>query len=72
MKKRIIALVIFITVVTSLTLEAKMKKVTFKSEGINLVGNLYYPNNCEEGKQYPAIVVSGSWTTVKEQRITKT
>lgn len=44
-----------------------MKKVNFKSEGLNLVGNLYYPQNYEEGKQYPAIVVSGSWTTVKEQ-----
>ena len=44
-----------------------MKKVTFKSEGIDLVGNLYYPNNYDEGKQYPSIIVSGSWTTVKEQ-----
>lgn len=45
----------------------KMKKVNFKSEGLNLVGNLYYPNNYQEGKSYPAIIVSGSWTTVKEQ-----
>lgn len=44
-----------------------MKKVTFKSEGLTLVGHLYYPDNFEAGKQYPAIVVSGSWTTVKEQ-----
>lgn len=44
-----------------------MKKVTFKSEGLTLAGNLYYPDNFEAGKQYPAIVVSGSWTTVKEQ-----
>ncbi|OIQ21165.1 MAG: alpha/beta hydrolase [Flavobacterium sp. MedPE-SWcel] len=44
-----------------------MKKINFKSEGLNLVGNLYYPPNFEEGKQYPAIVCSGSWTTVKEQ-----
>lgn len=44
-----------------------MKKVNFKSEGLNLVGNLYYPPNFEEGKQYPTIVSSGSWTTVKEQ-----
>jgi len=44
-----------------------MKKVNFKSEGLNLVGNLYYPANYEEGQKYPAIVVSGSWTTVKEQ-----
>lgn len=44
-----------------------MEKVQFKSEGIQLAGNIFYPKNYEEGKQYPAIVVSGSWTTVKEQ-----
>lgn len=44
-----------------------MKKINFKSEGLTLVGNLYYPANYEEGKQYPTIVCSGSWTTVKEQ-----
>jgi fermentation-respiration switch protein FrsA (DUF1100 family) len=44
-----------------------MKKVTFKSEGIELVGNLFYPPDYAEGKKYPAVVVSGSWTTVKEQ-----
>lgn len=47
--------------------QTTMKKVNFKSEGVNLVGNLYYPADYEEGKSYPAIVVSGSWTTVKEQ-----
>ncbi|WP_412984616.1 alpha/beta hydrolase [Pontimicrobium sp. IMCC45349] len=47
--------------------EVTMKTVNFKSEGLNLVGNLYYPPNFEEGKQYPTIVSSGSWTTVKEQ-----
>ncbi len=44
-----------------------MEKVTFNSEGANLVGNIYYPENYEEGKEYPTLVVSGSWTTVKEQ-----
>jgi len=45
----------------------KMEKVIFKSEGIKLVGNLYYPINYKVGKKYPVIIVSGSWTTVKEQ-----
>lgn len=50
------------------TLKVKtVEKVNFKSEGANLVGNLYYPTNYEEGKKYSALVVSGSWTTVKEQ-----
>lgn len=44
-----------------------MKKVDFKSEGLNLVGNIYYPPNFEADKKYPTIVCSGSWTTVKEQ-----
>jgi len=44
-----------------------MKKVQFKSEGATLVGNLYLPTNYEADKRYPAIIVSGSWTTVKEQ-----
>lgn len=47
--------------------EVSMKKVQFESEGAQLTGNLYYPKNYEEGSSYPAIVVSGSWTTVKEQ-----
>ncbi|WP_317249430.1 alpha/beta hydrolase [Aquimarina acroporae] len=45
----------------------KMKTIQFKSGGLNLVGNLYYPPNFEEGNAYPTIVCSGSWTTVKEQ-----
>ncbi len=44
-----------------------MRKVSFKSEGLNLAGDLYLPQNYKAGEQYPAIVVSGSWTTVKEQ-----
>ena len=47
--------------------QLQMKKVNFKSEGANLVGNLFLPPNFDESKTYPAIVVSGSWTTVKEQ-----
>lgn len=44
-----------------------MKKVKFKSEGLDLVGDLYLPPDFDESGKYPAIVVSGSWTTVKEQ-----
>ena len=44
-----------------------MKKVSFQSEGLNLVGHLYYPADYVQGEQYPAIIASGSWTTVKEQ-----
>ncbi len=48
--------------------EAAMKKsVTFESENQTLVGNLYLPDNYKEGDKLPAVVVTGAWTTVKEQ-----
>lgn len=43
------------------------QKVQFVSEGLTLKGNLFLPENYDSTKKYPAIVVSGSWTTVKEQ-----
>lgn len=45
----------------------EMEKINFKSEGLKLVGNLYYPENYKNGNSYPTIIVVGSWTTVKEQ-----
>jgi fermentation-respiration switch protein FrsA (DUF1100 family) len=44
-----------------------MKKATFPSEGLTLVGNLFLPQNYQEGTKLPAILITGSWTTVKEQ-----
>jgi fermentation-respiration switch protein FrsA (DUF1100 family) len=43
------------------------RKVEFKSEGLVLTGNLHLPENFDETKKYKAVVVTGSWTTVKEQ-----
>jgi ketosteroid isomerase-like protein/fermentation-respiration switch protein FrsA (DUF1100 family) len=43
------------------------RKVAFKSEGLLLKGNLYLPQSFDETKKYKALVVTGSWTTVKEQ-----
>jgi len=43
------------------------QKVQFISEGLTLQGNLFLPENYDSSRKYPAIVVSGSWTTVKEQ-----
>ena len=48
-------------------IEIKMKKINFISEGANTVGNLFYPESYDPSLKYPAIIVSGSWTTVKEQ-----
>ena len=44
-----------------------IEKVTFTSEGSTIKGNLYLPDTDAQGKQYPAVVVTGAWTTVKEQ-----
>ena len=43
------------------------QKIKFNSDGLVLVGNLYTPENFDQTKKYPAILVGGSWTTVKEQ-----
>lgn len=45
----------------------KMEKINFVSEGLKLVGNLYYPEGYKKGESYPTVIVVGSWTTVKEQ-----
>ncbi len=55
------------TNIQSISNEVQMKKVSFNSEGATLVGNLYYPINYDPSQTYPALIVSGSWTTVKEQ-----
>jgi alpha-beta hydrolase superfamily lysophospholipase len=48
-------------------MEITTKKVTFKSQELNLVGKLYRGATFSEDKQYTAVIVTGSWTTVKEQ-----
>lgn len=51
-------------------LAAKMpneQKVSFISEGDKLIGTLYTPANYKEGERIPAVIVTGSWITVKEQ-----
>lgn len=44
-----------------------VKKVTFKSFGVDLVGNLYLPENFDESKKYKAIVGASPFPQVKEQ-----
>jgi dienelactone hydrolase len=41
--------------------------VSFISEGVELKGDLYLPEGFDSAQTYPAVVVTGSWTTVKEQ-----
>ncbi len=44
-----------------------LNRVTFPSAGETLVGNLYLPASYQPGTKLPTILISGSWTTVKEQ-----
>ncbi|SFW85774.1 alpha/beta hydrolase [Chitinophaga sancti] len=41
--------------------------IHFDSKGLRLSGHLFYPKEFVPDQKYPAIVVGGSWTTVKEQ-----
>ena len=43
------------------------RPVTFDSEGSRLAGTLYVPPEQTSSSRSPGIVVTGSWTTVKEQ-----
>ena len=45
----------------------QVKRVDFESNNQTLVGNLYLPDNYQEGDKLPGVVVTGAWTTVKEQ-----
>lgn len=42
------------------------RTVTFENEGATLVGTLYLPQNYA-GEPLPVVVVTGAWTSVKEQ-----
>ena len=46
---------------------AQVRDVTFESQGETLVGNLYLPDDYVAGQTLPGVVVTGSWTSVKEQ-----
>ncbi|WP_336697766.1 alpha/beta hydrolase [Curtobacterium sp. USHLN213] len=43
-----------------------MQKVNFTRDGLTLVGNLFTPTDFDENGHYPAAIVQGSFTSVKE------
>lgn len=58
------------TLLLSLSLKAQaaqVKEVTFESNDRALVGNLYLPDDYQEGTKLPGTIITGAWTTVKEQ-----
>lgn len=46
---------------------ARSQRVVFESGDNRLVGDLFLPDDYKPGDRLPAIVVTGAWTTVKEQ-----
>ena len=44
-----------------------IKDVSFKNQNSTLIGKLYLPDEYKSGDKLPAVVVTGAWTTVKEQ-----
>ena len=70
MKNLLLATATVATLQLSLTNDveaAQMREVNFDSNNQNLVGNLYLPDDYQEGDKLPGVVVTGAWTTVKEQ-----
>ncbi len=41
-------------------------KVTFDRDDLTLTGDLYTPADFDDSSQYPAVIVQGSFTSVKE------
>ncbi|MEM7184573.1 MAG: alpha/beta hydrolase [Spirochaetota bacterium] len=73
-KKALYAMIAFLTIqcASKRNLQVTDKKhnktkVHFTSEGKKLVGDVYLPPSYDPSKKYPALVIVGSWTTVKEQ-----
>ena len=62
------AVISALTLSTLNSAEAAMKKnVTFESHNQTLVGDLFLPDDYKAGQKLPGVVVTGAWTTVKEQ-----
>lgn len=43
------------------------RKITFERDGVTLAGDLFTPADFDEGGHYQAVIVQGSFTSVKEQ-----
>jgi len=52
---------------TSIQKNAMKRKVHFDRDNLALVGHLYTPEHFDENGHYPAVIVQGSFSSVKEQ-----
>lgn len=66
--KNLIATTALAAALISTNTEAAMKKpVSFEYSGQTLAADLYLPDDYQAGDRLPGVVVTGAWTTVKEQ-----
>ena len=47
--------------------DVQTRTVTFQNQGTSLVGTLYLPADYRPGEKRPGVLVTGAWTSVKEQ-----
>lgn len=47
--------------------DIQTREVAFQNEGTTLVGTLYLPADYRQGEKRPGVLVTGAWTSVKEQ-----
>ncbi len=67
MKTLFLTLVLIFALLSTNGKAATIKHVTFQSQGQTLVGNLYLPDKYRDSQKLPGVIVTGAWTTVKEQ-----
>ena len=47
--------------------EIEQRRVTFESNGATIVGTLYLPEDHDRQTKLPGVLVTGAWTSIKEQ-----
>jgi hypothetical protein len=47
--------------------DIQTRRVSFENRGATLAGTLYLPRDYQPGERRPGVVVSGAWTSIKEQ-----
>ena len=52
---------------TAFASDIQTREVSFQNEGLTLVGTLYLPADHRPGERLPGVLVTGAWTSIKEQ-----
>jgi uncharacterized protein len=47
--------------------DIQTREVSFQNEGSTLIGTLYLPVDYQQGEKLPGVLVTGAWTSIKEQ-----